>query len=131
LLTVLGSLFLGRWWQSLLEAPGEFGAEFRQLRLGKLLGVVAMVVVLAMLLPEKWRLTTPLLSALAWPAVLGLAFQGLAAVHSLKSAGRIGRGVLVTVYVLLFVPLSMFVTVIALAGWGLADNWQRTRTGSV
>jgi hypothetical protein len=131
LLTVLGAVFLGRWWQSLLEAPGEFGAEYRQLRLGVVLGAVAFVAMVAKVLPESWGLTTPLLSALAWPAILALALQGLAAVHQLKAVGRIGRGWLVTVYVLLFVPISMFMTVIALAGWGLADNWQRTRTGSV
>jgi len=130
LLTVLGSLFLGRWWESLLKAPGEFGAEFRQLRLGKLLGGLALVTMAAMLLPVTWRADWPLLSALAWPAVMALAFQGLAAVHNLKAAGRISRGWLVAVYVLLFVPISMFVTVIALAGWGLADNWQRTRANA-
>jgi hypothetical protein len=130
LLTVLGALFLGRWWQSLLEAPGEFGAEFRQLRLGKLLGGLALVVIIAMLLPAEWRQKAPLLSALAWPAVLALAFQGLAAVHMLKASGRIGRGWLVAVYVLLLVPISMSVTVVALAGWGMADNWRRTRTNA-
>jgi hypothetical protein len=130
LLTVLGALFLGRWWQSLLEAPGEFGVEYQQLWLGKLLGALALVVVIAMLLPAAWRAKLPLLSALAWPAMLALALQGLAAVHKLKAVGRIGRGWLIAVYVLLFVPLSMSVTVIALAGWGLADNWQRTRANS-
>jgi hypothetical protein len=130
LLTALGALFLGRWWQSLLEAPGEFGAEFRQLRLGTVLGVVALLVVLIEMLPAQWSLSVPLTEALVWPAVMALALQGLAAVHRLKAAGRIRRGWLIAVYVLLFVPLSMSVTVIALAGWGLADNLQRTRANS-
>ena len=36
------ALFLGRWWQSLLYNPGGFGAEFRDLRLGKGLGVLGL-----------------------------------------------------------------------------------------
>jgi len=125
LLTLLSSLFLGRWWQSLIEAPGEFGVEFRQLRMGKLLGGLALLAMIVMLLPAHWRAEVPFLSALAWPAILGLVLQGLSAIHQLKALGRVGRGWLVTVYVSLFVVTP--VAVIALAGWGLADNWQRTR----
>ena len=32
------ALFLARWWQSLPEHAGSFGAEFRQIRLGRVLG---------------------------------------------------------------------------------------------
>ena len=42
-------LLLGRWWETLLRAPGAFGAEYRNLRLGIALGVtVTVVFVLAM-----------------------------------------------------------------------------------
>ncbi len=36
---VFGGLLLGRWWLSLLHSPGQFGAEYRKLRLGTALGV--------------------------------------------------------------------------------------------
>ena len=49
LATLLGSLFLGRWWADAAAAPGAFGAEYRQLRLGIALGIaVTVVFVLAM-----------------------------------------------------------------------------------
>jgi hypothetical protein len=132
MLTALGAMFLGRWWQSLLEAPGEFGAEFRQLRLGTVLGVVGLIVVVVEILRELWGLTAPpIMEALVWPAVMALALQGLAAVHRLKALGRIGRGWLVLMYVLLFVPISTSAAVKGLAAWGLADNWLRPRTRSV
>jgi len=122
LLTLLGALFLGRWWQSLLEAPGEFGREFRALRLGQFLGVIAMAVVLVAMLKD-----IEVIDALGWVAVTALAFQGLAAAHRRKQSGRMSRGTLVAMYILLIVPLSAFIMVSVLAGWGLADNWRRLR----
>jgi hypothetical protein len=122
LLTLLGALFLGRWWQSLLEAPGGFGREFRSLRLGQFLGVTAMIIVLVAMLKD-----IEVIDALGWVAVTALAFQGLAAAHQRKQAGRMSRGMLVAMYILLIVPLSAFIMVSVLAGWGLADNWRRLR----
>jgi hypothetical protein len=122
LLTLLGALFLGRWWQSLLEAPGEFGREFRGLRLGQLLGIGSMAIVLVAMLKD-----IEVIDALGWVAVTALAFQGLAAAHQRKQAGRLSRGMLIAMYILLIVPLSAFIMVSVLAGWGLADNWRRLR----
>jgi hypothetical protein len=122
LLTLLGALFLGRWWQSLLEEPGGFGREFRALRLGQILGVISMLVVLVAILKD-----IEVVDALGWVAVTALAFQGLAAAHRLKQSGRLSRGTLVAMYILLIVPLSAFIMVSVLAGWGLADNWRRLR----
>ena len=45
--TVFGSLLLGRWWQSLLDTPGTFGVEYRQLRLGRALGIATTVLFIA------------------------------------------------------------------------------------
>ena len=122
LLNLLGSLFLGRWWQSLLEAPGEFGREFCNLRLGQFLGVTAMAIVLLAMIKD-----IEVIDALGWVAVTGLAFQGLAAAHRRKQSGRMSRGTLIAMYILLIVPLSAFIMVSVLAGWGLADNWRRLR----
>jgi hypothetical protein len=124
LATIFGSLLLGRWWDSLLRAPGAFGSEYRLLRLGVALGVtVTLLFVLA--------LTTdvPLIDSLAWVAFVALAFQGLTAAHRSRAGGRLNRGWLVAIYLLLIVPLppSMMLTMFVLALWGFADNWLRPR----
>ena len=122
LVTVFGSMLLGRWWETLLRAPGAFGAEYRNLRLGIALGVTVTVVFVLALVVAK-----PLISALAWLGFVALAFQGLAAAHRSRAGGRLNRGWLAAIYVLLVVPLSSAVTVVALAVWGFADNWLRPR----
>jgi hypothetical protein len=121
LVTMLGSLFLGRWWQALLDAPGTFGREFRQLRLGVVLGVTITLIVLASLV-----LDVPAIDALAWVGVTAMAFQGLAAAHRRRAGGRLGQGWLVLIYVFLIVPPTAFIMSAMLAGWGFIDNWQRS-----
>ena len=119
---LFGSLLLGRWWDTLLRAPGAFGVEYQNLRLGIALGVtVTVVFVLAI------ALDSPLISALAWVAFVALAFQGLAAAHRSRASGHLNRGWLAAIYVLLVVPLSMTLTMFVLAIWGFADNWLRPR----
>lgn len=122
LATVLGSLLLGRWWLSLLESPGSFGAEYRRLRLGTVLGIVITALFVAAVFAEA-----PLVASLAWVAFAALSFQGLAAAHRSKARGWLNRGWLTAIYVLLVVPLSMSITVFALAIWGFADNWLRPK----
>jgi hypothetical protein len=122
LVTVVSALFLGMWWSSLIARPGSFGAEFRELRLGIALGwAISLVLVLA------YWLESSLAGSLAWVAFGALSYQGLAAAHRSKARGAINRGGLAAIYLLLIVPLSMFVTVILLAVWGFIDNWRRPR----
>jgi hypothetical protein len=122
---VFGGLLLGRWWLSLLQSPGQFGAEFRRLRLGTALGVTITLLFVLALLTES-----SLIASLAWVAFAALAFQGLAAAHRSKAGGRLNRGSLAAIYVLLIVPLSTSITVFILAVWGYADNWLRPRAQS-
>jgi hypothetical protein len=122
LATVFGAMLLGRWWDSLLGAPGAFGAEYRNLRLGVALGITVTVVFVLALATDS-----PLIAALAWVAFVALAFQGLAAAHRSRAGGRLNRGWLAAIYLLLVVPLSMMVTMFVLAIWGFADNWLRPR----
>lgn len=119
---MLGALLLGRWWQSLLESPGAFGAEYRELRLGRVLGIAATVLLIAAMVSDS-----PLLASVAWVVFAALAFQGLAAAHRSKARGGLNRGWLAAIYVLLCVPLSTSITVFVLAVWGFADNWMRPR----
>jgi hypothetical protein len=122
--TMFGSLLLGRWWDSLLRAPGEFGNEYRLLRLGVALGVTVTVLFVLALASD-----VPLIDSLAWVAFVALAFQGLTAAHRSRAGGRLNRGCLVAIYLLLIVPLppSMMLTMFVLALWGFADNWLRPR----
>jgi len=122
LATLFGSMLLGRWWDSLVRAPGAFGAEYRNLRLGVALGVVVTVVFVLAIVTNR-----PLISALAWVAFVALAFQGLAAAHRMRASGRLNRGWLAAIYLLLIVPLSSMLTMFVLAVWGFADNWLRPR----
>jgi hypothetical protein len=120
--TVFGGVLLGRWWDCLLRAPGTFGSEFRRLQLGTTLGVTITGVFALALLTDS-----ALAGSLAWVAFIALAFQGLAAAHRSKAGGRLNRGWLAAIYLLLVVPLSMFMTVLVLAVWGFTDNWLRPR----
>lgn len=122
LATVFGAVLLARWWLSLLESPGRFGVEYRQLRLGRALGFATTALFVLALFTES-----SLSASLAWVAFTALAFQGLAAAHRLKASGRLNRGWLAAIYVLLVVPLSTSITVFILAIWGFADNWLRPR----
>ena len=123
---VMGSLFLGGWWQSLLQTPGSFGAEYRRLRLGRVLGIGVTVLFLAALLGNSG-----LVASLALVAFTALSFQGLAAAHRSKAGGKLNRGWLAAIYVALIVPLSTSITVFVLALWGFADNWLRPQARSV
>lgn len=124
LVGAMGSVFLGRWWQSLLEAPGAFGAEYRELRLGRVLGLASVAVIAIAALAD-----VEVIDSLAWIAVSALAFQGLAAAHRRKAAGNMGQSGLAAIYVFLIVPLSAFIMVTLLAAWGAADNWRQLRSG--
>jgi hypothetical protein len=119
---VLGALFLGRWWESLLRAPGEFGLEYRRLRLGIVLGT-CITVLFALLVLNR----TSLIASLAWVGLPALVFQGLAAAHRSKARGSLNRGWLAAIYVLLIVPLWNSVTICVLALWGFVDNWRRPK----
>jgi hypothetical protein len=120
LAAVFGATLLGRWWQTLLDAPGAFGVEYRRLRLGRALGIVTTVLFIVALVSES-----PLIASLVWVAFSALTFQGLAAAHRSKAIGRMDRGWLVAIYVLLIVLPVGSIVVFMLAIWGFADNWLR------
>ncbi len=122
MLGALSALFLGRWWQSLLESPGGFGEEYRSLKLGRVLGIVSTGIVAAAAF-----LDVEVIDCLAWVAVSALAYQGLAAAHRRKASSQMGQGALVAIYVFLLVPLSAFIMVTLLAAWGAADNWRQLK----
>ena len=119
-LLAMCALFLARWWQARAGQPGRFGAEFQQLRLGKVLGAAAAVSIAASFLSER-----PLVDDLARLFMGALMVVGLAAAHRFKAEGRLNGAWLWAIYVLLV--LAAPVMVAALAGWGFVDNWLRSQ----
>jgi len=119
---VLSALFLGRWWAGLAGSGIEFGAEFRSLRLGTVLGAIVTGVFIATIFSNS-----PLVRSLVWVACSVLTLQGLAAAHRSKAKGQLSQGRLTAIYVLLVVPISGTITALVLAVWGYADNWLRPR----
>jgi hypothetical protein len=120
MLLAMSALFLARWWQSLPERAGQFGAEFQQLRLGVVLGTIGALLIVASMLMDR-----ALVDDLERIFLGALMLVGLAAAHRYKGAGRLGAGWLWAIYVLLV--LAAPVMFAALAGWGFVDNWLRSR----
>jgi hypothetical protein len=120
MLLAMCALFLARWWQTRVDPAGRFGAEFQQLRLGKVLGAAAAVAIAASFVSER-----PLVDDLARLFMGALTVVGLAAAHRFKAEGRLNGAWLWAIYVLLV--LAAPVMVAALAGWGFVDNWLRSQ----
>ncbi len=120
LLLAMFALFLARWWQSLLQRPGAFGAEFGALRLGLALGASAAVVIVASLVTK-----VALIDDISRLFMGALVLVGLAAAHRAAQSGRLASGWLWGIYLALVLVAP--VTVAVLAAWGFADNWRRSR----
>ena len=116
------ALFLGYWWACLVSAPGKFGADFRALKLGRILGIPATLVMATSLFLDL-RLVQNL-----FPLVLfGFCFQGLAVTHAWAHAKRSNPALLLVMYLLLVSPLTA-VVILALGSMGLTDNWINLRS---
>ncbi len=123
MLQLLFSLYLARWWQSLLYNPGGFSAEFRQLRLHRSLGAVGGIVLVFWLIPG---MVLPV-----WVNCLGLIvmslfpLQGLAVAHGVFGAMQSSKRWLVATYVLLLLFLPQMAMVLVTIG--LLDVWMDFR----
>ncbi len=116
-LELVAALLLGYWWNSLGGPDGRFGLQFRMLRLGRVLGVPATLLMAASLV-----LDVPLVQNLFPLALLGFWFQGLAVSHAWARAKRWHPTVLGAAYVLLISPLTGLV-ILVMGSVGLIDNW--------
>jgi hypothetical protein len=113
--TLTASVLLGRWWDSLLRAA-SFGAEFRQLRMGRVLAL-AFAVSLGF-----YALThAVMLESVICIVGAGFVFQGLAVLHTAAAAQGLNVGWLVALYLALFATAFYAGIVIALVGW--LDVW--------
>ena len=116
--TLVLSLFLGRWWQSILYYPGGFQEEYLELRMRKGIGYLCLFVVVVALS------ATTVVEELAWNlmalfAVLYL-IVGTAILHTLLLKTKASRFWLAGFYlVLLFIPQFAFPVVL----FGFTDSW--------
>jgi len=117
LLQVMVALMLGCWLVGVVDDRVQFGRQFTALRLGRVVGILSMVVVTASLV-------------LAWPfvqyatsmAVIGFLFQGLAIMHAWLRAKRWHWSIAAVVYASVVTPYSGLI-VTALCAAGLLDNF--------
>ena len=121
LVSLVVALLLGLWWYSLIREGVDFGAEFRALKLGRVAGIVLMLLVLA------GQLTSvSLIQDLAPLAVIGFLFQGLAVLHARSYSDKWPRAALVVVYLALISPWTV-AALMAISAVGLLDNFFELR----
>jgi hypothetical protein len=115
----LCAVFLARKWQAGQEQPGAFGAEFRSLRLGLALGVVAAIFIALSI----W-LDNTIVDEIAIVFLAALLLIGLAAAHRFRTKARLHVIWLWVMYIGLLLVLPLMVAL--LATWGFVDNWLRS-----
>lgn len=113
------TMLIARWWHALLDNPGGFGREFRELRLGtRLAAVVAVIFILGAFANAA---TGGLAGDLLVIAVSVASIQGLAVLHGVIDIRKASVGWLVLAYVILSVfPVQGG---FLLAVTGMMDNW--------
>jgi hypothetical protein len=117
-ISLILTVLLARWWQSVLYNPGGFRAEFYRLRLPRMVGVVTLVVMALALV--QTGLDQDMFRDLVVILVFLFLFQGVATVHRTVAARGLSSGWLAGMYVLLLLmpQLVLFIAVI-----GMADSW--------
>jgi hypothetical protein len=115
-LQLVGALLLGYWAFGYARAEAYFGPEFRALRLGRVLGIPAMIVV-----GIGFFVQTPLVQNLAPIALFAFLFQGIAVMHAWVHARRWNTAWLWPVYILLVTPWAV-IPFGGLSAIGLLDN---------
>jgi hypothetical protein len=115
---VLG-LLIGRAWQSKLYQPGEFGREFRQLQLGKLAAVIALVPIILSFTPLAQTLS--MIVDCMFVALLLFTIQGLSVIHAWVNARNKGRFLLIITYVLLVILMAQMMMILTIIG--VLDQW--------
>ncbi len=121
----VASVLLGRWWQTVLDAPGAFQTAFHGLRMGQVAAAITALLVAGALAAPA----TPIKGFAAAAAVV-FVIQGLAVVHGVIARRGLGRGWLIGIYILtVMLPLQM---VFALVLVGVVDAWAdfRRQAGS-
>lgn len=118
-LNAIMCLFLARGWQAQLFNPDGFRQEFQQLRMGRLLSAVTVVLVLLYVL-QMGAISSMTGDMLI--VVLSLyMLQGLSLAHAVVAMKKLHIAWLVGLYILAFVVLPQLMLVVAAVG--LLDTW--------
>jgi len=109
------SLFLARWWQSVMLNPGGFAREFQSLNLGKTAAVVATAVVITVALAgsELWYAMLLIVLALYMT-------QGMSILHAVFKGRQLNRAWLYLIYLVMFFSPQMAAMLILI---GITDAW--------
>ena len=111
-------LLIARWWHAVLDNPGGFAREFRQLRLDRWVTLV----LLATLLSGSFAgdVVGSFGEEIFSVAIILFVFQGLAVMHALVAQTNAWWGWLLVMYVMvLFAPQMLLI----LATTGFLDSW--------
>jgi hypothetical protein len=110
------ALVLSHWWSAMAEGVERFGAQFREFRLSRAVGLAAVGIIgLALVLDIA------LVRNLAPLAIVALLFQGLAVLHAWAYRRQWHPIAVAPVYVLLVTPLSGII-MLAMVAVGMLDN---------
>jgi hypothetical protein len=113
------SLLLARYWSSLIDRPGAFGEEFRQLRFGRwLLLLVPVLLLLGVILTGG---EPSLVGHLYLVGMMVFLVQGISVAHGLVAEFGGSPAWLVGLYLLLIFVAPQGVTMVALVGY--TDGW--------
>ena len=118
LLNTMVAVFVGLYWTGLLARVARLAPAFRQLKAGRTLaGLAVVVTVLAGMF--RWGLAADG----AWVFLGAFVLQGLAVLHAAREALGLSGAWLAVTYVLLFLPFTTVFMQGALAIFGFIDNW--------
>jgi hypothetical protein len=120
LTSLLAALLLARWWQSLLYNPGGFRKEFQELRLGKWLAIIMIVLFVATLISGA---EVPLIANITLVMSMLYLVQGIAIAHGIVTKLGLSSAWLVAFYVLVIFAISQLVIILA-----VIDAWVNFRT---
>ena len=113
------SLLLARYWSSLIDRPGAFGEEFRQLRFGRWLLLLVPVLLLAGVILTGGE--PSLVGHLYLVGMMVFLVQGISVAHGLVAEFSGSPAWLGGLYLLLILVAPQGVTMVALVGY--TDGW--------
>jgi len=117
-LSMVLSMFLGRWWQAVLYNPGGFKAEFHAFRLDKSVAVIgALILIWASITAAPGSVAIDLSFVIS---VFGSA-AGLALIHHFVETKQVNKAWIITLYLLLMFIAPQLLVLLAIAGF--ADAW--------
>ena len=121
-LSMVLSIFLGRWWQAVLYNPGGFKTEFHAFRLDKTVAIIGtLILVWASVLAEAGSVAIDLAFVVS---VFG-SVAGLALVHHFVDTRGVNKAWVITLYLLLMFVAPQLLVLLAIAGF--ADAWMDLR----